>query len=213
MAFLGGGPVDAAVFRARGKLLSTPKTAKPLSLPVPFPNIPPFLLVVNVARETVADVLGPPMLTEWVAERGNADFWGFEYPCGLQVAIQFMHDSEGGLVLADSPEIHHVQRHIPFADTDCAPIDPETLQSQLTLLLSAYPERQSEIDSLHSFQVWRQGTDGNPFKVGSPTSKRDADCWVRHFDSLGHHQHYWCSKVGSKQLDNAMNGSTRSRDS
>ena len=62
-------------------------------------------------------------------------------------------------------------------------------------LLLAYPERQAEIESLRSYQVWRQGTDGNPFKVGERTSKRDADCWVRHFDSLGHHQHYWFSKV------------------
>ena len=172
-------------------------TPKPLAFPVPFPDVPPFLLVVNVLRKDVPRLLGPSMLTELVDGLGNADFWAFEYPCGLQVAFQFMHESEGGLVWADSPEIDHVRRHIPFADSDCACIDDETLQSQLKLLLSAYPERQSEIDSLHSFQVWRQGTDGNPFKVGSPTSKRDADCWVRHFDSLGHHQHYWCSRVGN----------------
>lgn len=175
---------------------------KPLAFPLPFPDIPPFLFIANVPRETVPALLGPAMLTEWVDGLGDADFWAFEYPCGLQVAFQFLHDSEGGLVLADSPEMNHVRRHIPFAGNDCVPIDDETLESYLKLLLSAYPERQPEIDSLHSFQVWRQGTDGNPFKVGDPTSKRDADCWVQHFESLGHHQHYWCSKVGRDSPEN-----------
>ena len=178
--------------------MTAPEAPKPLTFPVRFPNVPPFLLIANVPRETVPNLVGPPMLTDWVDDLGNADFWAFEYPCGLQVAFQFMHDSEGGLVLADSPEINHVLRHIPFADADCIRIDDETLQSQLKLLLSAYPERQSEIDSLHSFQVWRQGTDGNPFTVGNPTSKRDAECWVKHFESLGHHQHYWYSQVARK---------------
>lgn len=141
------------------------------------------------------ELLGPPMLTDWVDGLGNGDFWAFEYPCGLQVVFRFMHESEGGLVLADSPEINHVLRHIPFDDTDCVSIDDDNLQSQLKLLLSAYPERQSEIDSLHSFQVWRQGDDGNSFKVGDATSERDAKCWVQHFESLGHKQLYWYTQV------------------
>lgn len=174
--------------------MTVSESPKPLAFPVPFPDVPPFLLVANVPRETVQNLVGTPMHIEWINGLGHADFWAFEYSCGLQVVFQFMHDSEGGLVWADSLEIDHVLRHIPSAVADCVRIDDETLQSQIELLLSAYPDRQSEIDSLHSFQVWRQGTDGNPFRVGQPTSKRDAECWVRHFDSLGHHQNYWYSR-------------------
>ena len=168
---------------------------RPLQLPVRFPDLPAYLIAVNVPRTAVPDYLGPPMLTAKVEELGNADFWAFDYPCGLQVAYRFLHAGEGGLVRADSPEIQHVLRHIPFSSGCCEPIEPKLFDSEIRRLLLAYPERQAEIESLRSYQVWRQGTDGNPFKVGERTSKRDADCWVRHFDSLGHHQHYWFSKV------------------
>ena len=170
---------------------------KPLTFPIPFPDVPSFLLVAKLPRDSVSNYLGPVMLTDSVDGLGDADFWAFEYPCGLQVAFEFLHATDSGLILADSPEIDHVLRHIPFPRDSCVRIDQQTLNSELDRLVAAYPERQEEIQSLHSYQVWRQGTDGNPFKIGSPTSRRDADCWVSHFESLGHHQHYWCSKVGT----------------
>ena len=171
------------------------ENAKPLAFPVPFPNVPAFLLSCNVSREAASEILGPPMHTDWVDGSGNADFWAFAYPCGLQVVFEFLHHFRGGIVLADSPEIAHVLRHIPFATRDCDRIDDATLQSELRYLLSAFPERKAEIDSLHAFQVWRQGDDGNAFTVGDPTSERDAKCWVQHFESLGHKQVYWYSLI------------------
>lgn len=169
------------------------ETAKPLTFPVPFPDLPAYLVYCNVLREAAIDKLGPPMLTEWVNGLGDADFWAFEYPCGLQIAFEFLHKSKGGRVVADSPEIEHVLRHIPFSASDCVRIDDEWLQRELKRLLLAYPDRQLEIDSLHLFQVWRQGDDGNPFTIGDPTSERDAKCLVQQLESHGHKQLYWYS--------------------
>lgn len=170
---------------------------KRLPFPLPLPDSPSFLVVAHVPAPFMIKDLGPAMHTDWGDGLGQADLWGYEYPCGLQVVIEYFHGSRGGLILADSPEIEHVLRHIPVPRDFCIRVDQESLESAVKSLLKAFPDRQQEIDALHSFQVWRQGTDGNPFKVGSSTSKRDAECWVNHLDSLGHHQHYWCSRVGA----------------
>lgn len=167
----------------------------PLSFPVPFADTPSYLFLLKIHCEAVPDFLGPPMQTEWIDGLGMADFWAFEYPCGLKVAFEFLHDADSGRVVADSPEIQHVLRHIPFPSSYCVRMDDRGLESEIKLLLTAFPERQHEMDSLRSYQVWRQGTDGNPFTVGEPTSERDAACWVKHLESLGHHQHYWYSKI------------------
>lgn len=173
------------------------ETANRLAFPLPFPDLPTWLFVCNVSRHVAAEKLGPPMLTDWIDGLGNADFWAFEFPCGLKVAFEFYHLVPRGRLIADSPELDHILRHIPFSLAECVRIDDAALRAQLQGLLSAFPERKSEIESLHSFQVWRQGDDGNPFHVGSPTSERDAKCWVRHLESLGHKQLYWYSPIAS----------------
>ena len=178
--------------------MKVPSTSKPIAFPLPFPRIPSYLLIANVTRETLCELIGAPMLCQQIEEDRTTDHWAFEYPCGLKVAFQFTHGSEEIVVLADAPEISHVLRHIPIANSDCERIGEEELKSELERLLLISPERQEEIDCLRSFQVWRQGTDGNPFRVGDPTSQRDAECWVNYFESLGHHQHYWYSKVDRK---------------
>lgn len=141
------------------------------------------------------------MVTDIVDGLGEGDFWAFEYDCGLQVIFQFMHHIDSGRVLADSPELDHVRRHIPFTQDDCVPIKEEALESELRSLLSGCPERQEEFNQLHSFQVWRQGDDGNSFPVGKPTSERDARCWVQQFESLGHKQLYWYSQATKTQAE------------
>jgi hypothetical protein len=171
------------------------QNAKPLSFPVRFPDVPPFLVFCNVSRQVAADRLGPPMLIDWVDGLGNADFWAFEYPCGLQVVFEFVHESNGGRVVADSPEVDHVLRHIPFTSSECITVDESALQSEIQRMLSAFPERRTEIEFLHSFQVWRQGDDGNSFRVGEPTSERDAKCRVQQFEALAHKQLYWYLSV------------------
>lgn len=176
-----------------------PPPPEPITFPVAFPDIPPFLFLINVPRKTAAEVLGPPMVTDIVDGLGDGDFWAFEYECGLQVVFQFMHHIDSGWVLADSPELDHVLRHIPFAKGDCVPIEEDVLESELKFLLSGCPERQKEIDQLQSFQVWRQGDDGNKFPIGNPTSERDARCWVQQFESLGHKQLYWYAEITNPQ--------------
>lgn len=175
----------------------TPADPKPLSFPAPFPDIPPCLVYCEVERQVATDLLGPPAMTEWVEGLGNADFWAFEYPCGLQLVYQFLHygTSTGGIVTADSPEIEHAIRHIPFKAEQCFALGDEALASELKTLLRVYPHRRAEIESLHAYQVWRNGDDGNSFAVGNPTSERDAKCMVQHYDSLGHKQCYWYSRV------------------
>lgn len=174
------------------------ESAKPVTFPVLFPDVPLWLIRCDVSREAAAEKLGPPMLTDWVDGLGSADFWAFEYPCGLQVVFEFLHGSAVGRVVADSPEIDHVRRHVPFSDAECKSIDEITLRSELDRLLAAQPERRSEIESLHSYQVWRQGDDGNALPVGDATSERDAKCWVRQLESLGHKQLYWYSRTLSR---------------
>lgn len=174
--------------------MTTRETASPLDFPVPFPDVPAYLVEVNVTRKAAAVLLGPPQLVDEDSGLGEADWWAFQYDCGLQIVVEFLHANDGhGIVLADSPEISHVIRHLPFPASKCSPIDDATLKNELSLLLSAYPSRTAEIEELNAFQVWRQGDDGNPFKVGDPTSERDARCWVAHLESLGHKQSYWYS--------------------
>ena len=169
--------------------------AKPLAFPVPFPDVPAYLVYVNVSRAAAAERLGPPTLVDRVEGLGTADFWAFEFPCGLQCAMEFCHLSEGGRVVADAPEVAHVLRHLPFPRSQCVSIDDEALTCELALLLQAFPERKAQVDALHSFEVWRQGDDGNPIRIGDATSERDASCLVKQLTSSDHKQIYWYSPV------------------
>lgn len=171
--------------------------AKPLAFAVAFAAEPPCLISLQVTRSQAQDILGPPHRTDWVDGLGDADFWAFEYSCGLQVAFEFLHEDPqgGGRVVADSPETEHILRHIPFPTNACRKATEEEFRSQLAELVKWYPHRQAEIENLRAFQVWRQGDDGNRFPVGEPTSERDAKCWVAQLESLGHKQAYWYSRV------------------
>ena len=182
------GPTDAA-------REVTMLNARKLTFPVGFADIIGNLLELNVSREVAAERLGPPILTDWVEGLGTADFWAFEYPCGLQVAFEFLHNAGSGRVIADSPEVDHILRHIPFSEPECVWLSGAAFQSALEFVLKRRPERQHEFDSLRSFQVWRQGEDGNPFPIGDPTSERDANCRVKQFEASAHKQLYWYSRT------------------
>lgn len=174
-----------------------PHTEQPkqLAFPTPFPGLFSIVFALDISRDSIPSVLGDPVRISEMDAQGQCDFWAFEYPCGLQVVYQFPHREPSGFVLADYPEPQHVGRHIPFAPDVCMKLDEQTLKAEQRRLLGDFPDRHRELNSLHAYQVWRQGTDGNAFRIGEATSKRDADCWVNHFESLGHHQHYWCSKI------------------
>lgn len=175
--------------------MSQAELAKRLTFPAAFPDVPKYLVWCHFSRALALEILGPPVMTARVDGLGNADMWEFEYSCGLQAVLEFLHYMDGGIVLADSPEVQHLIRHLPFPKELLIPIDDVTLKKELGVLLQAYPTRQLEIESLKSFQVWRQDDHGNSFKVGEPTSERDAKCWVADFESHGHKQIYWYSRV------------------
>ena len=173
-----------------------PRTAVPLEFPVQFAPEPACLVYLNIKHTDAIKTLGQPLLTDWVDGLGDTDFWAYKFACGLQIVIQFRHIREGGgIVCADSPEINHVIRHLPFSTNECKSIGDAQLRKDIDLLLTASPERQAEIDALFSYQVWRQGDDGNPFKIGEPTSERDCKCIVNHYESLHHKQTYWYSHI------------------
>jgi hypothetical protein len=166
---------------------------KTLPFPVPFPDEPPYLVICNVTRVLAHHELGAPHKIDWVDGLGMTDFWAFEYECGLQVVYDFCHSSTFGIILADSPEVAHVIRHCPFDRGDCDVISPDELEIRLERLIRAFPSRAAEFSNLYKFQVWRQDDNGNVFAVSNPTSERDARCWIRQFECLGHKQTYWYS--------------------
>jgi hypothetical protein len=172
-----------------------PSIAKPLQIPVPFAGGFGYFVWCDVSLEEAHKVLGPPTATMWDDGLGEADFWALEYPCGLQVLYEFTHYPSGGSVVADSPEIQHLLRHLPFESSRCHAISESGLKQILDRIVSAYPNRRSEIESLHKFQVWRQDDHGNSFTVGAPTSERDANCWLSQLEASGHKQMYWRDRV------------------
>ena len=176
----------------------TPNQTDPVRLPFPvqFDELPPCLVWIDTSRQDAQRLLGVPHQQKFVDGLGMTDFWAFEYSCGLQVVIQFCHIGvEAGYVTADSPERSHVVRHLPFPSAMCKTFDGVEFQKQLDQIRALRPERSAELSALQSFQVWRQGDDGNPFKIGEPTSERDARCHVTHYEALGHKQLYWYEAI------------------
>jgi len=171
---------------------------KTLTFPVPFPDCPGWLIHLSKATsESLRGKLGVPHKTGWVDGLGDADFWAFEFECGLQVAIEHIHRpiNNGARVVADSPEVEHVLRHLSFLDEKHQIIPEEALADELERLVKYYPSRQAEIDSLKRWQVWRIDDNGNVFKVGEPTSERAARCWVKQLEAHPHKQMYWIAKT------------------
>lgn len=166
---------------------------KPLTFPVSFPDIPSMFIWFERPLEEMIERLGPPMARGIHDGLGEADFWGFEYCCGLQLVYERVEFLGKTRVCADAPELEHALRHMPFPRADCDVIGEAELESALSHLKERYPARRGLLDSLRSFQVWRQGDDGNPVPVGEPTSERDARCWVQQLEALGHKQLYWYS--------------------
>lgn len=162
----------------------------PIPLPVPFIDRP-WLLTVHVPRADVTSLFGPPQFVEDIEGVGDGDFWTREFECGLRILVQYMHATDHAIVFADSPEIDHVLRHLPFGANVYDRIDAATLAQEVDWLRSHYPERATELDGLASHRVWRQGDDGNAFPVGEPTSERDARCHAAQLEARGHKQLYW----------------------
>jgi hypothetical protein len=60
------------------------------------------------------------------------------------------------------------------------------------------PDVELNVSADRSWEVWRQGDDGNPFLVKDGLSSKEADDMVSLFESRGHKQVYWKTKAKVK---------------
>lgn len=125
---------------------------------------------------------------------GDADYWAVQYDCGLKLAFEFFHLSEGGSVYADLPCLQHVRRHLRHWDCELVEVPEEMFAADREAMIERFADHNPSLLELNAFQVWRQGDDGNPIKIGFPTTKRDADCWVAELESHHHRQIYWVTR-------------------
>ena len=71
---------------------------KPLTFPVPFPDVPAYLIFIKVAREQAHRTLGPPMLIDWV----DAHTWDtFDSTTGSKIAADVKQHFIGFDVIVD----------------------------------------------------------------------------------------------------------------
>lgn len=156
----------------------------------------PWFSVCNlsVRREDAASFFGVAPVVAYEPGLGNADYWAIQFECGLKLAFEFFHMSEGANVLADLPCAQHVRRHLRHWEHDLADYPPETFAFDREAMIERFRKEIPALLELDAYQVWRQGDDGNQVKVGVPTTKRDADCWVAEFESHHHKQIYWVSR-------------------
>lgn len=128
----------------------------------------------------------------------EANYWAVEFECGLQVIFEFVNRCPRGTIYANEPVPEHVRRHFPDRKSQLVIPPAVAFQEGSKATIPQFATEFSELLELNSFQVWRQGDDGNPMKVGGPTSKRDADCRVAEFESHHHKQIYWVSRFAAK---------------
>ena len=102
---------------------------------------------------------------------------------------------EGGGVLATAPVPLHVERHLSHWKADLIESPSNLFEQDRTHMIERFRSEIPELQELSSFQVWRQGDDGNRMKVGFPTSKRDAECCVAKLELHKHKQNYWVSRI------------------
>lgn len=126
---------------------------------------------------------------------GEADYWVVQFDCGLKVGFEFFHLSEGASVCADLPCAQHVRRHLRHWDRDLVDVPRDMQEPARTAMIERFSRQVPELLELERYQVWRQGDDGNQMRVGIPTTKRDAECWVAELESYFHKQIYWVGRV------------------
>ncbi len=165
---------------------------KRLALPVAFPDIPSYLAgIQGITCDEVRARLGEPSSISDEQGLGPTEVLAFEYACGLQLVYLFYQLVGNLIVSADSPEVRHTIRHMPFPSDRIEWIPADGLENELKLLVKRFPHRAAEVKDLTAFQVRRIDDNGNVFTVDDSTSERDARCRVQQLDRLGHKQIYW----------------------
>jgi hypothetical protein len=161
----------------------------------------PWFIVfqLDVDRHVAASWFSCAPHVEWVDGLGDADYWAVEFNCGLRVTFEFLHFGNGASVFASEPVPHHVQRHLSHWREFLNEYPPETFELDRTYMIQAFAVEMPQLMKLHSYQLWRQGDDGNQVKVGFPTSLQDATCWQAELESHKHKQIYWVSEMPYEQ--------------
>ena len=150
----------------------------------------------NIEREKAAHWLGCEPHVDSIDGLGDADYWAIEFDCGLKIAFEFPHNSEGTSVYATEPVAQHVGRHLSHWQCELHKYPPEMFELDRNNMIERFANDMPELTELDAFQVWRQGDDGNDIKVGLPTSRMNADCWQAELESHKHKQIYCVSRVG-----------------
>ncbi|MCO8120406.1 hypothetical protein NHH03_01560 [Stieleria sp. TO1_6] len=148
----------------------------------------------NVRREDAASFFDVEPVVADEPGLGDADYWAVRFDCGLELGVEFFHLSEGASVYADLPCAQHVRRHLRHWDRELVDVPPDMFAPDREAMIERFADQNCALLELDAFQVWRQGDDGNQVKIGIPTTKRDADCWVAEFGSHHHKQIYWVSR-------------------
>jgi hypothetical protein len=159
-------------------------------------KVRPWFLVcqLNVTRNKASEFfpVGPVVADE--PGFGNADYWAVQFDCGLKLAFEFFHHCTGGLIYADLPCAQHVRRHLRHWDRNLIDVPREMQEPDRIAMIERFSQEMPELLELEAYQVWRQGDDGNPFTVGDPTTKRDAECCISSLESHFHKQIYWITR-------------------
>jgi hypothetical protein len=148
----------------------------------------------NVLREDASSFFDVAPVVADEPGLGDADYWAVQFECGLELGFEFFHLSEGASVYADMPCPQHVRRHLRHWDGELVDVPPDMFAPDREAMIERFAGQNPALLELDAFQVWRQGDDGKQVKVGLPTTKRDAECWVAEFESHHHKQIYWVSR-------------------
>jgi hypothetical protein len=149
----------------------------------------------DVDRQAAALWFGCPPEVAWVDGLGDADYWAVEFDCGLRVAFEFLHHGPSACVFASEPVPEHVRRHLSHWRDHFHEYPAEAFARERKHFIESFAAQRPELTRLHDFQLWRQGDDGNPVKVGFATSELDAKCWQAELESHNHKQIYWVSSI------------------
>lgn len=165
--------------------------------PILKSKVRPWFVVfqLNVDRQKAALWFNCAPHVDWVDGLGDADYWAVEFDCGLSVAFELLHYGNCGAVFATEPVPQHVQRHLRHWRDQLHEYPPETFEQDRTHMIQKFALQMPQLLRLHGYQLWRQGDDGNPIKVGFPTSEQDATCFQAELESHKHKQIYWVEPV------------------
>ncbi|WP_145218957.1 hypothetical protein [Planctomycetes bacterium TBK1r] len=155
----------------------------------------------SIDRQAAADFFDVDAVVADEPGLGDGDYWAVKFDCGLKLAFEFFHWGKGGSVFADLPCSQHARRHLRHWDSELVDVPRDMQEPDRGAMIERFAGEMPELLELDAFQVWRQGDDGNQVKIGMPTTKRDADCWVAELESHHHKQIYWVSRASALQRD------------